>query len=88
VVLTRPGRDVGDAIDGDWLKAEFGIGSYAVYPVSGADPVGDVLDHMETAAAQLLVVLPGKHSLFYRLTHRDILRAIAQNAEYPVLLLK
>jgi hypothetical protein len=43
---------------------------------------------MEEKQAQMIVALPGHKSLFYRLTHRDLRKAIARNARYPVLLLK
>jgi len=88
VVLARPGQDVAGLVDEDWMRAEFGITTFSVYSVSGGDPIKGVLEHAEAAHAQLIVALPGPRSLFYRLTHRDLRKALAQNTEFPVLLLK
>ena len=88
VVLARPGQDVGGVLDEEWLRTEFGITAFSVYSVSGPDPIQGVLDHTEAIAGQLIVALPGHRSLFYRLTHRDLAKALAQNRAFPVLLLK
>ena len=88
VVLTRPGQDAGGLLDKEWLQTELGTTFFSYYPVSGADPIQGILDHADAVAAQLLVALPGRRSLFYRLTHKDLSKAIAQNTAYPVLLLK
>jgi nucleotide-binding universal stress UspA family protein len=88
VVLARPGQDVAGLVDEDWMRAEFGTTTLSVYLVSEADPIKGALDHAKAIAAQLIVALPGSRSLFYRLTHRDLRNALAQNTEFPVLLLK
>ncbi len=88
VVLARPGQDVAGLVDEDWIRAEFGITTFSVHSVSGGDPIKGVLEHAEAAHAQLIVALPGPRSLFYRLTHRDLRKALAQNTKFPVLLLK
>jgi hypothetical protein len=88
VVLTPPGQDAGGLLDKEWLQTELGTTFFSYYPVSGADPIQGILDHADAVAAQLLVALPGRRSLFYRLTHKDLSKAIAQNTAYPVLLLK
>lgn len=88
LVVTRPGQDAGDLLDKEWLRRELGTTACSFYSVSGFDPIQGILDHAEAVAAQLIVALPGRRSLFYRLTHEDISKAIAQNAAYPVLLLK
>jgi nucleotide-binding universal stress UspA family protein len=36
----------------------------------------------------MIIALPGKHSFFYKLTHRSISQALVRNAEMPVLILK
>jgi len=88
VVLAGPGQDVAGGVDEEWLRAEFGTTAFSVYSVSGPDPIKGILGHAEAIAAQLIVALPGRRSLFYRLTHRDIRKALAWNTEFPVLLLK
>jgi hypothetical protein len=88
VVLARPGQDVAGLVDEDWMRAGFGTTAFSVHSVSGADPIKGVLEHAESIHAQLIVALPGPRSLFYRLTHRDLRKALAQNTEFPVLLLK
>jgi len=37
---------------------------------------------------QLLVALPGKHGILYKLSHRNVIKALAQNNLKPVLILK
>ncbi|HEV2483479.1 MAG TPA: universal stress protein [Puia sp.] len=88
VLMVRPGQDVAGLVDEEWLRAEFGTTAVSVYSVSGSDPIKGVLEHAEAIAAQLIVALPGRRSLFYRLTHRDLLKALARNTGFPVLLLK
>lgn len=98
VVIVQPGQeamtapsprqDAGDQQSVEWARAAFGNPEMLTYTAGGADPVQGLLDFMAAAHAQLIVVLPGRKSLFYRLTHRDITRAIARNSHYPVLLLK
>ena len=88
MVVARPGQDVGDLLDKEWLRQELGTTDLSFYSVSGSDPIQGILDHADAVATQLIVALPGRRSLFYRLTHKDISKAIAQNASYPVLLLK
>lgn len=88
VVLARPGQDVAGLVDEEWMRTEFGTTVFSVYSVSGADPIKGILDHAAAIGAQLVVAMPGPRSLFYRLTHRDLRRALAQNTEFPVLLLK
>ena len=95
MVVMQPGQEVmasgqgaGEAEPVEWVKTAFGDPGMPIYTAGGADPVQDLLDNMVTEHAQLIVVLPGRRSLFYRLTHRDITRAIARNSHYPVLLLK
>ena len=87
VVVAQTGQDAGE-LDGEWLKREFGAESYDVFTVAGPDPITGVLDLVESVHGQMIVILPGRKSLFYRLTHRDITAAIARNAQYPVLVLK
>lgn len=87
VVVAQAGQDAGN-LDGEWLKREFGAESYQVYAATGSDPIKGVLDLMDTVQGQMIVVLPGRKSLFYRLTHRDLIKALSRNARYPVLLLK
>lgn len=88
VVLARPGQDVAGLMDENWIRAEFGTSTFAVHSVSGTDPIKAVLEQAESIHAQLIVALPGPRSLFYRLTHRDLRKALAQNSKFPVLLLK
>lgn len=88
VILARPGQDVAGLVDEEWMRTEFGTTAFSVYSVSGADPIRGILDHAAAIGAQLVVALPGPRSLFYRLTHRDLREALAQNTEFPVLLLK
>ena len=88
VVLARPGQDMAGLVDEGWMRAEFGVTAFSVHSVSENDPIRGVLKHAESIHAQLIVALPGPRSLFYRLTHRDLRKALAQNTEFPVLLLK
>lgn len=88
VVVQQGQEESGGSQAVEWVKGAFGDPGMPVYIASGTDPVQGLLDFMATAHAQLIVVLPGRKSLFYRLTHRDITRAIARNSHYPVLLLK
>ena len=87
VVVAQAREDAGD-VNGGWLKKEFGAESFQVYAATGPDPIKGVLDLMGMVHGQMMVVLPGRKSLFYRLTHRDLTGALARNERYPVLLLK
>jgi nucleotide-binding universal stress UspA family protein len=88
VVLARPGQDVTGSLDENWIRNEFGTAAFSVHRVSGSDPIKGALEHAEAIHAQMIVALPGPRSLFYRLTHHDLRKALAQNTEFPVLLLK
>lgn len=87
IVVAQAGEDAGD-VDAGWLRKEFGAESFQVFAATGPDPIKGVLDLMEVVHGQMIVVLPGRKSLFYRLTHRDLTKALARNERYPVLLLK
>ncbi len=97
VLVTRPGQEgqpetmlqPGEGLWVEaWLKREFGVPNLSVYRSGGVDTIKGLLDFTQESGAQLIVALPGRQSLFYWLTHRDLRKAIAQNARYPVLLLK
>jgi nucleotide-binding universal stress UspA family protein len=88
LLVSRMGQDALDAVSVEWLRDEFDEPVLEGFAVGGPDVVKAVLDRMEEVKAQLIVALPGQKSLFYRLTHRGIRKAIARNARYPVLLLK
>jgi nucleotide-binding universal stress UspA family protein len=88
MLVARPGQDALDAVSVEWLRKEFDAPVLDRFAARGPDVVKAVLDRMEEVKAQLIVALPGQKSLFYRLTHRGIRKAIARNARYPVLLLK
>jgi nucleotide-binding universal stress UspA family protein len=47
-----------------------------------------ILRSAQAEKADMIVALPGKHSFFYKLTHRSISQALVRNAEMPVLILK
>jgi nucleotide-binding universal stress UspA family protein len=88
LLVARPGQVALDAAGVEWLKEEFGEPVLEGFEAGGPDVIKTVLDRMDEVKAQLVVALPGRMSLFYRLTHRGIRKAIARNARYPVLLLK
>ena len=88
LLVARPGQAALDAAGVEWLKGEFGGPVLEGFVAGGPDVIKAVLDRMDEVKAQLIVALPGQKSLFYRLTHRGIRKAIARNARYPVLLLK
>ena len=54
----------------------------------GPDTVHGILSFAGKNNIQLLIALPGQHSLFYNLTHRSITKALALNATQPILILK
>jgi nucleotide-binding universal stress UspA family protein len=88
LLVARPGQHALDAVSVEWLRKEFDAPVLDRFAAGGPDVVKAVLDRMEEVDAQLIVALPGQKSLFYRLTHRGIRKAITRNARYPVLLLK
>lgn len=88
LLVARPGQQALDAAGVEWLRAQFDDPALEGFEAGGPDVIKTVLDKMEELKAQLIVALPGQQSLFYRLTHRGIRKAIARNARYPVLLLK
>ena len=88
LLVSRPGQNALDAVGVEWLNKEFDEPVLEGFAAGGPDVIKAVLDRMEEVKAQLIVALPGQKSLFYRLTHRGIRKAIARNARYPVLLLK
>jgi nucleotide-binding universal stress UspA family protein len=47
-----------------------------------------ILRSAQQSRVDLIISLPGKHSFFYKLTHRSISQALVRNAEMPVLILK
>jgi nucleotide-binding universal stress UspA family protein len=88
LLVARPGQHALDAVGVEWLRGEFGGPVLEGFEAGGPDLIKAVLDRMEEVKAQLIVAMPGRMSLFYRLTHLSIRKAIARNARYPVLLLK
>ncbi len=88
LLVARPGQHALGAAGVGWLREEFGGLVLEGYEAGGSDVIKAVLEKAEGVSAQLIVALPGRMSLFYRLTHRGIRKAIARNARYPVLLLK
>jgi nucleotide-binding universal stress UspA family protein len=47
-----------------------------------------ILRSAQHSNVDMIISLPGKHSFFYKLTHRSISQALVRNAEMPVLILK
>jgi nucleotide-binding universal stress UspA family protein len=47
-----------------------------------------ILRFAQDRSVDMIIALPGKHSFFYKLTHRSISQALVRNAEMPVLILK
>jgi nucleotide-binding universal stress UspA family protein len=52
------------------------------------DTLMGILEFAQDRNADMIIALPGKHSFFYKLTHRSISEALVRNAETPVLILK
>jgi nucleotide-binding universal stress UspA family protein len=47
-----------------------------------------ILKFAQDRKVDMILSLPGKHSFFYKLTHRSISQALVRNSEMPVLILK
>jgi nucleotide-binding universal stress UspA family protein len=62
--------------------------TYKLCDSENPDILQAISDFAKVNDVQLTVSLPGKRSFFYRLTHRDITKAIMLNSRQPVLLLK
>ena len=70
------------------LQDLFGSVQYHRYTLEKKDILQGVLRAAEEAKVEMIVALPGKHSIFYNLTHQNIMHAIVLNATEPVLILK
>lgn len=61
---------------------------YAIYDAPGKDILKNVNRFSYEYDPQLIIALPGRHSFLYKLTHRNIIKALAKNNYKPVLILK
>jgi hypothetical protein len=61
---------------------------FKVYHSHDNDIVHGIFSFAREHNPQMIVALPGKYSFFYNLTHRNITKALALNAQRPVLILK
>jgi len=61
---------------------------FKVYHSEDKDIVHGIFSFAKEHDPQMIVALPGKYSFFYNLTHRSITKALALNAQRPVLILK
>lgn len=52
------------------------------------DIAGGILRYAESNLLNLIIALPGQHSVFYTFTHKSITDALALNSSIPVLILK
>jgi len=70
------------------LQNLFGKFAQQQYTLEKKDILQGVLHAAEEAKVEMIVALPGKHSIFYNLTHQNIMHAIVLNSTEPVLILK
>lgn len=61
---------------------------WELYYSDASDTLLGILDFAQARKADMVIALPGKHSFFYKLTHRSISQALVRNAKVPVLILK
>jgi nucleotide-binding universal stress UspA family protein len=61
---------------------------HEVHYSNESDTLLGILRFAQAEKVDMVVALPGKHSFFYKLTHRSISQALVRNAEMPVLILK
>lgn len=71
------------------LKEQLGDFKYKLYYSEEKNIAKGILNFArQNEEIQLIIALPGRHSFFYKLTHRSITEAIALNTQIPVLILK
>jgi len=61
---------------------------YDIHHSEDKDTVHGILDFADKHDPQLIIALPGQYSFFRNLTHHSITKALALNANRPVLILK
>lgn len=70
------------------LKEALESYQYKVFHSGNPDIIHGISEFTVRYEPDLVIVLPGKHSAFYRLTHQSITKGLVSNATQPVLILK
>lgn len=62
--------------------------SHEIHYADDPDTLMGILRFARDQQADLILALPGKHSVFYSMTHKSISKALCKNGQMPVLILK